>query len=592
MTSLIQTLSALLGEAFEAQGLSPDFGIVRVSDRPELCQFQCNGAMPAAKQAGKPPRDIAQAIADQLKNEAIFETIEIAGPGFINLHITDAALAAHITATAGDQNFGIETPGKGQTVVLDYGGMNVAKAMHVGHLRSLAIGDCLKRMLRFAGYEALGDIHMGDWGLQMGQIISAFEIRNPEWPYFDTDFSGDYPAEPPFSYEELEEIYPAAAQACKDDPARLDAARKATMALQDGHRGYRALWQHFMTLSIKDIKANIALLDVDFEIWKGEADVNDIIPALAKDLADQNITEQSDGATIIRVERESDKKEMPPLIFLKSDGAATYGTTDVATLYDRVKTYPNLAAIIYETDLRQNLHFEQVFRAAEKAGYADGMTLKHIGHGTVNGPDGKPFKTREGKAMKFADMVHIITEKAAERLNEANLAQDMTADERADIARKIAISVLKFTELSNQAHMDYNFDIERMTSFEGKTGPYLLYQAVRIQSLLKKAGAENPLTTAETSYDFVLDEKDRTLALLLTELPDHFATALKHYTPHILCDYAFKLAQEFSSFYGNCHILSEDNKNLRNSRLALCTLTHRQLIFMLNILGIIAPERM
>ncbi len=620
MTSLASYLSGIVGAAFEEAGLPAELGLVRVSDRPDLAQFQCNGAMAAAKQAGKNPREVAQVILDHLKTasislpedmnyvklnersedgssgvnelvlaEQVFEKLEIAGPGFLNIDLKKSFISSFLALNSQKEKWGFEVV-SGDTVILDYGGMNVAKAMHVGHLRSLVIGGCLKNLMRYAGYEALGDIHMGDWGLQMGQIISAFELEHPEWPYFDPDFSGEYPVEAPFSYEDLEEIYPKAAQACKDDPERLAQARTATMELQAGRTGYLALWQHFIDLSIVDIKANIARLNVDFELWKGEACVNNLIPEITQDLAQKSVTIQSDGAVVIPVAEEDDKEDIPPLMFAKSDGAATYGTTDIATIYDRIKEYPGLVKIIYETDLRQNLHFEQVFRAARKAGYAEGIELIHIGHGTVNGPDGKPFKTREGKAMKFADMVEAVVNKAKERLEEADLATDESAEERENIAQMVAVSVLKFTELSNQPHMDYIFDIDRVTRFEGKTGPYLLYQAVRIQSLLKKAEAQGDKVM--DNQEVMIDEADQELALLLCEFPDHLAQALKHYSPHILCDYAYRLASAFSSFYGNCHILSEENEAVRASRLALCAHTHRMLVTVLGLLGIAVPDRM
>ncbi len=587
MTSLAYTLSEIVGNAFEALELPRGLGVVRVSDRPDLCQFQCNGAMAAAKVARKNPREVAQGVIDALSGEGILKKIEIAGPGFINLDITDAAIAAHLSNNAQDENFGIVAIGEGKTAIVDYGGMNVAKAMHVGHLRSLCIGDCIKRMLRFRGFEALGDIHLGDWGLQMGQIISEFQIRYPDWPYFDENFDGEYSSAAPFDYKELEEIYPKASSACKEDEARLDLARKATAELQNGRRGYVALWRHFIALSIADIKDNIEPMGIDFELWKGESDVNDLIPELTADLTKKAIVEESRGAQIIHVEREGDNKEMPPLMYLKSDGAATYGTTDLATIYDRIKTYPNLSYMVYETDIRQNLHFEQVFRAAERAGYLDGIEYKHIGHGTINGTDGKPFKTREGKAMNFRDMVAACREKARTRLADVNLDSAIDDDERDDIALKVTVAALKFAELSNQAHMDYIFDLDRMTSFEGKTGPYLLYQAVRIQSLLKKAGVE------DCDWDAInVSDEDRGLSLLLCELPDHFELAFKNYAPHVLCEYAYKLAQEFSSFYAHCHILSEQDEALRASRLALCAATHKRLIFVLDILGIGVPVRM
>lgn len=588
MASLAEKLSEIVGAAFAAQSLPAELGAVHVSDRPDLAQFQCNGAMAAAKRAGKNPREIAQAVINHLQSHETFAKLEIAGPGFINLDVTDEILTVHLQETAAHERLGVGVSADGETVVLDYGGMNVAKAMHVGHLRPTVIGDCLKRIMRFAGYEALGDIHMGDWGLQMGQIISEFELRNPGWPYFDADSEEPYPEEPPFSYEELEEIYPQAAQACKDDETRLELARKATAELQEGRAGYVALWRHFMTLSIADIKTNLEPLGVEFEIWKGEADVNGFIPEIADDLKSKKVAEESNGALIVPVAEESDNKDVPPLMFYKSDGAVTYGTTDLATIYDRIKLYKNLRKMIYIVDKRQNLHFEQVFRAARRAGYVEGIELHHIGNGTMNGPDGKPFKTREGKAMRFSGMIASAAEKALLRLDEAELAQDMDEAERAEIARKVGMAALKYTELSNQPHVDYIFDLDRMTQLEGKTGPYLLYQAVRIKSLLKKAENQG----IKPGADFVIEDVDRSLALLLSELPDHFAGALKNYSPHILCDYVFRLAQEFSSFYGACHILSEENEALRASRLALCDLTCRQILLVLDLLGIEIPDRM
>lgn len=589
MTSLAEKLSDIVGGAFEVLGLPREIGAVRVSDRPDLCQFQCNGAMAAAKIAKKNPREVAQGVVEALADRPELAKVEIAGPGFINLNITDNYLAAHLMTLAADVRFGVAEVGVGRTAILDYGGMNVAKAMHVGHLRSLAIGDCLKRLMRFVGYEALGDIHLGDWGLQMGQIISEFEIRYPEWPYFDAEYAGEYPDAAPFEYAELEEVYPAASQACKEYEERLELARRATAELQNGRRGYVALWRHFIALSIADIKENIEPLGIDFEIWKGESDVNDLIPDMHDALLAKGVVEESKGAQIITVARGDDKQEMPPLLFLKSDGAATYGTTDLATIYDRVQAYSNLTHVVYETDIRQKLHFEQVFRAADRAGYVSDVTLKHIGHGTINGTDGKPFKTREGKAMTFRDMVEACLDKATSRLGEANLADDLTAEERGDIALKVTCAALKFAELSNQAHMDYIFDLDRMTSFEGKTGPYVLYQAVRIQSLLKKAEYEEATVDG---CDLVSGDADRALTLLLCELPDHFETALTNYAPYVLCDYAYRLAQEFSSFYGNCHILSEEDADVRGARLRLCALTHRQLCMIVNVLGIAIPARM
>ncbi len=587
MTSLTHILSGIVGDVFDKLELPKDLGTVKVSDRPDLAQFQCNGAMAAAKIAKKNPREIAQTICDALLQNDIFSKIEIAGPGFINLNLTDEFLQSHLKSMNTDDRYGVPILGEGQ-IILDYGGMNVAKAMHVGHFRPNVIGDCLRSLLRFAGYDALGDVHLGDWGLQMGQIISEFEIRHPDWPYFDKSYKGNYPPEPLFTYQELEKIYPEASQACKDNKDRLEQARQATVKLQDGHAGYTALWQHFIDLSLEDIKDNLAPLNIDYDIWKGEACVHHFIAKIAEDMHARNISEISNGATIIPVSEQGDKKEMPPLMFFKSDGAVTYGTTDIATIYDRIKLYLDLKKMIYVVDYRQNLHFEQVFRAATKAGYTTDIDMLHIGNGTVNGPDGKPFKTREGKAMTFRDLVNTVIAKAMARLDEADLATDMSDEARQEIARKVGVAALKYTELSNQPHMDYIFDIDRMTAFEGKTGPYLLYQAVRIKSLLKKA-EENNLTIAD---DFKIEAKDRALALLLSEFSDTVKLAVRQYSPHFLCEYAFNLAQAFSSFYAACHIMSEQDESLQASRLKLCAMTHDILEKILNILGIHIPEKM
>lgn len=575
-----------MGAVFVEWGLPAELGAVRVSDRPDLAQFQCNGAMAAAKQAKKNPRAVAEEVVARLQTNPAFAKVEIAGPGFINLNLTAEYLAGYLGGIASDPRCGVATLAKGKTVLLDYGGMNVAKAMHVGHLRPNVIGDALKRMVRFAGYNALGDIHMGDWGLPMGQIISEFEIRNPEWVYFKADFVGPYPEEPPFDYGTLEEIYPQASNACKEDPVRLEQARQATADLQNGRPGYRALWNHFMKLSIADLKKNTDALGVHFEIWKGEADVNDIIPAFADELKAKGLLVESDGAQVIEVVADDDKKEIPPLMFFKSNGAQTYGTTDLATLYERVKLYPDLVKIIYVTDKRQNLHFEQVFRAAKRAHLVDKVELVHIGFGTLNGADGKPFKTRDGGVMRFDMLLDLARQKASERMKEAHLAQDLSVEEWNDTARMIGVAAIKFADLLNQAHVDYIFDIDQMTSFEGKTGPYILYQAVRIKSLLRKAGE------FEADSALYLQEGDRALALLLTQLPEVFAGALKHYTPHVLCDYTHRLAQEFSSFYGNCHILSEADESLKASRLQLCRMALAQLTLTTSLMGIDIPERM
>lgn len=585
--SLTEKLSVLTGAAFVAEGFTADVGAVRISDRPDLAQFQCNGAMAAAKQAKKNPRAVAEAVVAHLQQNPIFAKIEIAGPGFINLTLTDDALNEHLGAMATDSRCGIAPLVSGQTMILDYGGPNVAKAMHVGHLRTSIIGEALRRMAGFCGYTAIGDVHMGDWGTQIGMVISEFQIRHPEWVYFDAGVMSGYPSEAPFTIANLEEVYPFAAQACKDDEARKELALIATVELQNGRPGYRALWQHIVNVSIASMKANFDSLNVHFDWWKGESSVHDLIAPMVDDLLARGFAVKDDGATVIPVAREDDQKEFPPLMLYKRDGAVMYGTTDLATIVERMESNPS--KIVYIVDQRQSLHFEQVFRAAYKTGIAPAsVELIHAGNGTMNGSDGKPFKTRAGGVLRLEDLIESATQKAAERMKEANLAQDASADELAKTAHMVGVAALKFADLQNQRQSDYIFDLDRMTSFEGKTGPYMLYQAVRIKSLLRKAAAQGALPGDQ----IVLGDADRPLALLLTELPDVVALAMRHYTPHVLCDYVYRLANAFSSFYGNCHILSEQDQMLRASRLRLCAMVLAQLILVLDLLGIDVPERM
>lgn len=577
MSSLSGHLTILMGKAFEALELPIVYARVTVSAVGQDSEFQCNGAMPCAKVAKKNPREIAQDIVAELLKIAepdIFAELSVGGPGFINIKLNPDYIAAHLKNVTADDRCGVPETGAGQTVMLDYGGPNIAKAMHVGHLRSSIIGDTLRRICGFAGYEAIGDVHMGDWGTPMGMILSELELMN-----FDGEITMDM----------LAEIYPKASTACKEDEARMALAREATKKLQDGVPEYRDTWQKFIDVSIAGMKENFDALGVHFDEWKGESDAHPYIADMVEDLKSRGIAKQDQGAWIIDVAMDGDKKEMPPLILLKSDGAVLYSTTDMATIIDRIKSH-NPDKIIYVVDQRQSLHFEQVFRAVRIADIAaeDSLELTFAGFGTMNGTDGKPFKTRAGGVMRLEDLIAMAKDKAHQRLNEAELAQDMDEAEREDVAHNVAIAALKFADLQNNRISDYVFDIDRMTSFEGKTGPYLLYQAVRIQSLLRKAGIEGDVDCDQ----FTLDDADKELAMLISEMPDHFDGALRNYTPHILCDYAYKLAQEFSSFYGNCHILSEENEAVKASRLALCALTHKQLTLILGLLGIEVPARM
>ncbi len=587
MTGIAAELSAIAATAFAAEGFSESLGQVVASDRPDLAQFQCNGALPAAKAAKANPRIVAQKIADHLKANPVFAKVEVAGPGFINLDVTDETLTSRGAALAGDRRLGAPDTGRDKTMIIDFGGPNVAKPMHVGHLRSSIIGDCLQRLFRADGWKVISDVHLGDWGLQMGQLITEVKARGIAPLYFDPTYNGRYPDISPVTMEDLEEFYPAASAACKADPARLEEARLATAELQAGRSGYRALWHHFVKVSEEGLTREFSSLGVHFDEWKGEASADPVIAPMIEDLKINGLAEMSEGALVVRVAEEGDKKEIPPLLLVKSDGAVLYGTTDLATIIDRVRAHdPDL--ILYVVDQRQHSHFEQVFRAARKAGLSGRAVLEHAGFGTMNGPDGKPFKTRAGGVMRLYDLIAMATDEAAKRLSEAGLAADYGDEERAEIARMVGIAAIKFADLSNHRTSDYIFDLQRFTRFEGKTGPYLQYAAVRIQSILRKAKDEGFAAAAPV----VRSPEERKLMLQILALPEAMETAEVKRAPNVLCDYAFALAQEFSRFYSEHHILSEKDEKLRAARLGLCELTLKVMARVLDILGIEVPERM
>ncbi len=581
MTSLAADLSRAVGDVFAAEGLDRNFGQVQASDRPDLAQFQCNGALAAAKRAKSNPRQIAEKIAARLKDDVRFAKVEIAGPGFINLDLTDAELDARIARPDAP------AAANGKTALIDFGGYNVAKPMHVGHLRSSVIGDCLQRLFRTNGWNVVSDVHLGDWGLQMGQLITEVEVKGLAPVYFDAGHKGPYPEQSPVTMEDLEELYPAAAAACKADPARLEAARRATTELQDGRPGYRALWQHFVAVSEAGLARELSALGVKFDLWKGEASVHDLIAPMLADFKARGLAVMDEGALVIPVAEEGDKKPMPPLLLVKSDGGVLYGTTDMATVIERVRDHhPDL--ILYIVDHRQHGHFEQVFRAARKTGITGGAILEHAGFGTINGSDGKPFKTRAGGAMKLYDLIAMAVVEAKSRLAEQGLGADYSAEERETIARQIAIATIKFADLSNHRTTDYIFDLERFSRFEGKTGPYLQYAAVRIKSILRRASEEGhaPSVAAVNSAE------ERALILQLLSLGDALSAAEQKRAPNILCDYAFTLAQSFSRFYAAHHILSESDAGLQSQRLGLCARVLAVMTQVLDLLGIAVPERM
>jgi arginyl-tRNA synthetase len=587
MNSLLTELSASASAAFADEGLAPELGVVQPSQRSDLAQFQCNGALTAAKAMKADPRALAGRIAARLKKMPVFSEVTIAGPGFINLKVDDSLLQMRLRALAENPNAMCPRSGAGKRVLVDFGGPNIAKPMHVGHLRSAIIGDCLQRLFRNLAWNTVSDVHLGDWGLQMGQLISELALRRPDLPYFvDADCS-PYPEDSPVTIDDLEELYPAAAAACKADPARREAARQATLELQSGRPGYRALWQHFFDVSQTGLRREFANLGVSFDLWKGESDAAPLIPEMIEKLKAAKHAVVSDGALVVRVAEEGDTKDVPPLLLLKSDGAVLYGTTDLATIVDRErKLRPDL--VLYVVDQRQHSHFEQVFRAAKKAGLAGDAVLEHIGYGTVNGKDGKPFKTRAGGVMKLQDLIGMATEEAEKKLTEQGLASGYPSDERADIAKMVGLAAIKFADLSNNRVSNYVFDLERFTRFEGKTGPYLQYAAVRVKSILRRATEEG----YQIGAPVIRSEEERRLALRLLGLPEALQAAENRRAPNYLCDYVFTLAQEFSRFYTEHHIMSATDSKLRSARLGLCGATLEVIELILGVLGIEVPERM
>ena len=590
MASLAQELSAAAGAAFEAVGLEARFGDVRRSDKPELADFQCNGAMAAAKLAGRNPREIAGEIAAALKVHPLVLSAEVAGPGFINLRVSDGALSTRAEAVRGDAMAGAEKAADAQVTVIDFGGANVAKPMHVGHLRSAVIGDTLQRLLRFLGDTVISDVHLGDWGLQMGHLVTELEDEQPGLVYFDAGFTGPYPAQSPVTIEDLGRLYPQASNKAKADEARNERSQKAVAEMQAGRAGYRALLRHFIDVSVEALKVDYGFLNVSFDLWKGESDVDHLIADLVERFKTAGLAEQSDGAWIVHVAKESDKKEMPPVMLVNSRGGTGYHTTDLATIEDRMATLkPAPERMLYVVDQRQALHFEQVYRAAGLLGLIEEARLEHIGFGTVNGPDGKPFKTREGGVLRLADLNAMALDEATKKIEAAGkLPEDMGEVERLAVARQVAVAALRFSDLMNTRMTNYVFDLDRFTSFEGKTGPYLLYAAVRVKSVLRKAAEAGHLPGAVSVHE----EAERALVLQLDGFGGALLGSREKRMPHILCEHLYSLAQAFSAFYGALPIASEPDAGKRASRLALADAVRHQLETGLGLLGITVPERM
>ena len=582
MEKILDIISSKMQEAFVAAGYDASFGKVTVSNRPDLCQYQCNGALSAAKQYKCAPIQIANAVAEKL-DASDFSMIQAVMPGFINLNLSDKFLADYLEGMRTAEDFGVQKLGEGQTIVVDYGGANVAKPLHIGHLRPAIIGETLKRIHKFMGYNTIGDVHLGDWGLQMGLIIAEVAERQPELPYFDPDFTGEYPEEAPFTVDELEEIYPTASGK-KSDPEFSHKAHQATLELQQGRRGYRALWQHVMKVSVTDLKKNYDNLNVYFEKWLGESDADPYIPAMVQDMKDRGIAVLSNGAWVVPVTEEGDKKEMPPCILVKSDGSAIYATTDLATMVQRMQDWqPH--KMLYVTDKRQNLHFEQVFRAARKAGIVTPDTqLEHIGHGTMNGADGKPFKTRDGGVLRLEQLIRDMTDFVRAKVVENKIVPE---NEVEDTTRKIAMAALKYGDLSNQPTKDYNFDMERFAAFEGNTGPYILYTIVRIKSILAKYGAWEHLPIQVPANDSAKD-----LMLAITRLGANLENALRTSSPNVLCAYIYELSGCVNKFYHETRILGEENEQLKAGYIVLIGLAKNILETCIDLLGFSAPDKM
>ena len=584
MKLLIDSLAKQVGDAFEALGYDRKLGRVTLSNRPDLCEYQCNGALAGAKLYHKAPVAIAGQVAEQLRSCDMFSSVEAVSPGFLNLSLSEAFLADYVAGMAEADKLGCEPEATPKNIIVDYGGPNVAKPLHIGHLRSAIIGESIKRIYRFFGNRVIGDIHLGDWGLQMGLIIAELQERKPDLPYFDRSYTGEYPEEAPFTISELEEIYPKASAKSKEDAEFARKAHDATYALQKKERGLYTLWQHIIRISVADLRQNYAKLNVSFDVWLGESDAQAYIPEMLDIVRGKGLAVESDGALVVPVQEEHDSREIPPCILLKSDGASLYATTDLATIVQRVKDFqPD--KMTYLTDKRQNLHFEQVFRVAKKAGLVKEETeLVHIGFGTMNGRDGKPFKTRSGGVMRLETLISEITDYVTEKMQEN---QNVPEAESEKTAAQIAISALKYGDLSNLAAKDYVFDLDRFSSFEGNTGPYILYTIVRIKSILAKC----PQDTARKLLPADSREQ-KELMLVLARMQDALRTAYRDSTPNTICAYCYELATAANKFYHDVKILTETDSAKQGSYLALIALTRRALELCIDLLGFEAPERM
>ncbi|MCI5855891.1 MAG: arginine--tRNA ligase [Agathobacter sp.] len=597
MKKLIDLISEEVTKAFKEEGYDEKYGRVTLSNRPDLCEYQCNGAMSAAKEYKCAPFMISDKIAARLSDNAMFSMVESVKPGFLNLKLSPEYLAGYLNDMQKEEGrFGCDKVANPKTIIIDYGGPNVAKPLHVGHLRSAVIGESVKRLGKYMGHNVIGDVHIGDWGLQMGLIITELKERKPELVYFDPDYEGEYPAEAPFTISELEEIYPTASGKSKEDAAFKEAAMQATYELQHGRRGYKALLDHILNVSVTDLKRNYENLNVSFELWKGESDAQPYIPAMVQKMKDDGFAYISDGALVVDVKEDTDTKEIPPCMILKSDGASLYNTTDLATMVWRVQDY-NPDMMIYLTDKRQELYFTQVFRCAKKTGIVrEDVELKHIGFGTMNGKDGKPFKTRQGGVMRLEYLLDEINEEMLRKIKENQKEKDdlrMDEKEAEATAKIIALSAVKYGDLSNQASKDYIFDIDRFTSFEGNTGPYILYTIVRIKSILAKYEARgNSLPTPGTAILASGSESEKNLMLSLSKFNAAIENAFEETAPHKVCAYIYELSNALNAFYHGTKILAEEDPKKQQSYIALLMLTKGILETCIDLLGFSAPDRM
>lgn len=590
MKKIIDLINDVVQEAFSKCDYSSEYGITTLSNRPDLCQYQCNGALAAAKVYKKSPFVIATEVSNILSQSPYFKDVNCVMPGFINLILEDEFIVNYIKDMGCEPKYGCDEIGQGKTIIVDYGGPNVAKPLHVGHLRTAIIGESIKRVGNFLGYHMLGDVHLGDWGLPIGLIIAELSIRYPELVYFDDTYTGEYPIEAPFTISELEEVYPAASSFARETPWFMEKAKEATYLLQSGHRGYVELWKHILNVSIQDLRKNYTNLNVSFDLWKKESDTWPYIPQMIEKLKEEGFAYLSEGALVVDVKQEQDNKEMPPCILVKSDGATLYSTTDLATIVERMKLY-NPSEIIYIVDKRQEMHFEQIFRCAEKTNLVSPTTkLTFLGFGTMNGKDGKPFKTRDGGVMRLEKLISDVRDKVYQRVT---TAKEIEEEEAKEISNRVGLAALKYGDLSNQISKDYIFDLERFTSFEGNTGPYILYTVVRINSILAKFQKnESEKSFSACSIQLPSNESERDLMLKIVQFNEVITNSFIEYTPHRLCQYIYELSNELNRFYHCNKIISEENHIKQISWLKLISMTKDLLVCCLDLLGIEVPSKM